>query len=64
MAATKNNIDLIEVSLREKIPLARKCNYLTYSVRLPSDEFTKYGRNSRGNGGQELVFDTRALREP
>lgn len=45
----KNNIDLIEVSLREKIPPGEKVTlHLTYSIKLPSDEFTKYGRNNKG----------------
>jgi hypothetical protein len=45
----KGNVDLIEVSLREKIPAGEKITlHLTYSVKIPSDEFTKYGRNDKG----------------
>jgi hypothetical protein len=45
----KGNIDLIEVSLREKVPAGEKITlHLTYSVKIPSDEFTKYGRNNKG----------------
>ena len=40
--------DLIEVSLREKIAAGGKVLlHLTYSVKLPSDEFTKYGYNNK-----------------
>lgn len=45
----KSNIDLIEVSLADKLPPGEKVLlHLTYSVKLPSDEFTRYGRNSKG----------------
>jgi hypothetical protein len=45
----KSNIDLIEVSLKQKLPPGEKINlHLTYSVKLPSDEFTKYGHNNKG----------------
>jgi hypothetical protein len=46
----KTNIDLIEVSLREKVPPGEKIQlHLTYSVRIPDDRFTKYGHDNKGN---------------
>jgi len=40
----KGRPDLIELSLREKLPAGEKITlHLTYSVKLPSDQFTKYG---------------------
>ena len=45
----KGNPDLIEVSLKEKIPAGEKVVLrLTYSVKIPGDQFTKYGRNDKG----------------
>ena len=41
---TKKNPDYIEVELREKLAPKQKITlYLTYTVKVPSDKFTKYG---------------------
>ncbi len=41
--------DLVEISLPQKIPAGGKTLlYLAYTVKIPSDEFTKYGYNAKG----------------
>ena len=46
---TKKNPDYIEVQLREKLAPKQKITlYLTYTVKVPSDKFTKYGYTDAG----------------
>lgn len=60
----KNNIDLIEVSLREKVPPGEKIQlHLTYSVRIPDERFTKYGHDNKGNLNLKNWFLTPARYE-
>ena len=43
-------VDLIELKLNEKLAPNEKIRlYLTYTIKLPSDEFTKYGYGNYGN---------------
>jgi hypothetical protein len=46
---TKKNPDYVEVHLRDKLlPNGKTTLYLTYISKIPSDKFTKYGFNSKG----------------
>jgi len=46
----ENQSDLIEINFPEKIlPGAKVLIHLTYKVKVPSDQFTKYGFDSKGN---------------
>ncbi len=43
----KNQVDLLEIALTEKIlPFKKKVLHLSYQVKIPSDRFTKYGYDS------------------
>jgi len=60
----KKSIDLIEISLREKLPTGEKIVLrLTYSVKIPSDTFTKYGHNGKGEMNLRNWFLTPARYE-
>lgn len=61
---TKKNPDYIEVELREKLAPKQKITlYLTYTVKVPSDKFTKYGYTDAGGMNLKDWFITPARYE-
>lgn len=61
---TKKNPDYIEVELREKLAPKQKITlYLTYTVKVPSDKFTKYGYSDAGGMNLKDWFITPARYE-
>ena len=61
---TKKNPDYIEVELREKLAPRQKITlYLTYTVKVPSDKFTKYGYTDAGGMNLKDWFITPARYE-
>lgn len=61
---TKKNPDYIEVELREKLAPRQKITlYLTYTVKVPSDKFTKYGYTDAGEMNLKDWFITPARYE-
>jgi hypothetical protein len=61
---TKKNPDYIEVELREKLAPKQKITlYLTYTVKVPSDKFTKYGYSDAGGINLKDWFITPARYE-
>ena len=60
----KGNIDLVEVSLKEKLaPGGKVLLHLTYSVKIPNDKFTKWGYNDKGEMNLKDWFLTPARYE-
>ncbi|MFV5695377.1 aminopeptidase [Flavobacterium sp. LB3P122] len=61
---TKKNPDYIEVKLREKLlPNQKTRLQLTYITKIPSDKFTKYGFNDKGEMNLKNWFLTPARYE-
>ncbi|WP_035674493.1 aminopeptidase N [Flavobacterium sp. 83] len=58
---TQKNPDYIEVQLREKLlPNQKTTLHLTYITKIPSDKFTKYGYNDKGEMNLKNWFLTPA----
>ena len=61
---TEKNPDYIEVQLREKLlPNQKTTLHLTYITKIPSDKFTKYGYNDKGEMNLKNWFLTPARYE-
>lgn len=57
-------VDLIEMKLNDKLAPNQKIKlYLTYTIKIPSDEFTKYGYGNYGNINFKNCFLTPARYE-
>ncbi len=57
-------VDLIELKLNDKLAPNQKIKlYLTYTIKIPSDEFTKYGFGNYGNINFKNCFLTPARYE-
>ena len=57
-------VDLIELKLNDKLAPNQKIKlYLTYTIKIPSDEFTKYGYGNYGNINLKNCFLTPARYE-
>jgi hypothetical protein len=57
-------VDLIELKLNDKLAPNQKIKlYLTYTIKVPSDEFTKYGYGNYGNINLKNCFLTPARYE-